>query len=1381
VSHPLIWLKKLEEEFFDEASKKRSDFTTDSILEISPGAGFDIERINLYRLFTYKDSSRVGSNQTPWTRIVSAAQIEPNRFLSQITRYAQNVGSKTPIDSGFLDTIPENHTSNAHQYLFARASSECLPYGGISLVDWFAFFATVCLPNDSILKCIASIVKKYPLPYVASNCETVLKSVDGFYNMPNIIECLLNGLMLKCKQHTLDITLKSKLFHINEVIDEVTQVVAISPKIRTKLLRPTFQFIANSAGLFNTDKSVHICNHSGWGPHSERIPRKLERVLVDNVQIPFADTRVNKEHKELMNDLFTRFKMKKTADFANALLEAEIGNTENSARDFTIAASLFLDLPTLSGYGRSLRCMTAAVSATDPVKKAEEFKQVFISILLNIHNLAKENDFHPIRQEDWISKCIGNWKTTGSGMPPVHVLVTKPSGQQEVMRTTMKVATGMIMNQEVFSRAAMERKLTIDNPGHVGSRDVPVKASRAVFPIAMPTNHAQMPLTEHMQAYISTAGKRGRSIMDIDASHFMVGASDTMGIRTVDDADVIALSGSTIYYALDMDMSEFDSHCIFENFRDPIMEGLRQIYSLYPEVQFNGMSYLDLIELGYGEGHVHKTFWDVGRRPILFSLSKIQDVQQEEVVFPPPLIKGEKSKPFYESKAWEFESAKRKRSSNKRSEPTQYAYSQLPGAYMLGVYNSKLKADLSKPVFVYPNDGPLAMDLLNSGKLYVGFRMDGKDATFLTSEASGEYSTLFFNTIANLAIQEFVIKLIKMKYDNIFRVVRKKALGDDIQIVLQKVGLSLTTEIIDNFLADIQEEVGSLGHLLSINKCFFRPWKAEFRQTHSLFGLMIPRDHIMYISSERKRILREPDNYLKSRHRVLLTKVSRGISNAFAILIFLFDVYMISRVNLRSMVINMSESLKVRSNMPNNLKGLGLKERNAALRAGFLNPYAIRRTSFTTIKDDSQYRMRNKQVLVRSILTAIAPMSANGFGLSTLVIPLIVTPAIYYRFYILRDQTIQHRLLYSFFLNACQTFLIPINFEDDSKDFRMSYSDSSFSFLYQNMYSLETRTLIENAGEKISIGRVGAKSNVRRMLSKCVQNFASVQRQNYESGTLFIISQLTSMKMVSSVSISPMLDEWVLGMSPMVTATSYSSVDNSGECPIFSLDKTFYILTEIFGMKLVSASRFINRDMFRSLIAREPALANVIAPEEIFKTLQEHGAIDNIDRTIPIFILRLMGFTERNSQAIYTFIQQNGACLFGEESLGGGWTDDTFGSMNIISDEFIKNNIFLPVNVSPRDIGIIYSCANFAAYLRLEKFLFEAKVVKKINYLSLIDGSKQLKKALRLKPDRIPSLGEIPDAMTIAVTLPILSSIFLRSKPKGFSLEAATEILSLAR
>lgn len=103
------------------------------------------------------------------------------------------------------------------------------------------------------------------------------------------------------------------------------------------------------------------------------------------------------------------------------------------------------------------------------------------------------------------------------------------------------------------------------------------------------------------------------------AAGFSAGFDESAGSRILDDMDLIYYSGNPDLFVIAVDYSAYDSHCVYSNFREPMIRALKDCFEKDAS-NFNGFTRSEIVEKAYGEGRMHSTLWNIGRKVVRTSV-----------------------------------------------------------------------------------------------------------------------------------------------------------------------------------------------------------------------------------------------------------------------------------------------------------------------------------------------------------------------------------------------------------------------------------------------------------------------------------------------------------------------------------------------------------------------------------------------------------------------------------------------------------------------------------------------------------------------------------------------------------------------------------------
>ncbi|KAF6214238.1 hypothetical protein GE061_008977 [Apolygus lucorum] len=304
------------------------------------------------------------------------------------------------------------------------------------------------------------------------------------------------------------------------------------------------------------------------------------------------------------------------------------------------------------------------------------------------------------------------------------------------------------------------------------------------------------------------------------------GFNESVGSRLVDDIDLVRMSGSPQCFLFACDFTAFDSHCVAENFRRPLVEGLLEVHEPYSDVIF-GRKLSEYVLLGYGPGRISGTYWNSGRRVVRINRN----------LLPASLVVEDRRLPSLDIPA-----------------------SVLVTTQDLSQYEDK--------------DGDA-----------LAVSVDGSDLFVLTSHGSGELTTLLFNSFENLSIVNFSVQEILRKFVSLLTVEYRRVVGDDSILVGRFRGdFDQFDGIIGTFIQCVQK----IGHVINPDKLINGFGYCKYRQTHCLRGVYIPANRLGYIQSEKVRFVSDAKQLSSSLRAVFMTKISRGSNVRLASWLYIY-------------------------------------------------------------------------------------------------------------------------------------------------------------------------------------------------------------------------------------------------------------------------------------------------------------------------------------------------------------------------------------------------------------------------------------------------------------------------------------------------------------
>lgn len=155
---------------------------------------------------------------------------------------------------------------------------------------------------------------------------------------------------------------------------------------------------------------------------------------------------------------------------------------------------MLLTLPVMCGYGRPDKYLATPQSVKDIDYSSSDISTEMKHVVKQLHNNAIGNGYQPLRREEWETSVLGFMKST-SAAEKVRVPKSastrsrdilkegRSTGNNNILTGTTNAVVGIVRGDEIFN-TDLER--TFDTPDtclSTGSRNVPIKATRAIYPV----------------------------------------------------------------------------------------------------------------------------------------------------------------------------------------------------------------------------------------------------------------------------------------------------------------------------------------------------------------------------------------------------------------------------------------------------------------------------------------------------------------------------------------------------------------------------------------------------------------------------------------------------------------------------------------------------------------------------------------------------------------------------------------------------------------------------------------------------------------------------------------------------------------------------------
>nr|QBL15251.1 VP1 [Bukakata virus] len=522
-----------------------------------------------------------------------------------------------------------------------------------------------------------------------------------------------------------------------------------------------------------------------------------------------------------------------------------------------VFASVCLSIQTITGYGRAW----IKNVGDDPEKLVAPASDNYVTRLANGTELnfrrayaeAQRHGYDIVPPEEMYTSLLRLAKNTSSGIA-TSVIVKKDYGpraakRSELVKITSRQKALVIMTHgdKIYTPEHLTAKFNTPLSYQTkGSRDVPIKATRTIYAIHLGVLAPQLILTLPLNEYFAKAGGSTHPSAPEIGGKIIVGDLEATGSRLIDASDTFRNTGDPDIMTLALDYSEYDSHMSVHNFRSGMIRGLRGAVATHSAWRYEGYTLDQLIDFAYGDGRITGTLWN-GRRSVTRVSRMLYEQLPEADRVPPP------DAPF-------------------RFLP--------PGVRPIRTKGMLPPSDDPDSVLVSP--------------------WDGSDLAYVTTHLSGENSTLVANSLHNLAIGRIIQEELAIQTPGVVEVLSEMYVGDDTLLYTRL----LTDDVlrIDKAIDVIFDTVKKCGHEASPSKTTYLPLSAEKTQTHAKQGVYIPQDRMMLVSSERRKDIESIRAYIRGQINVMVTKVSRGFSEALAHMILMMKTSLIGYRKLKRTV-----------------------------------------------------------------------------------------------------------------------------------------------------------------------------------------------------------------------------------------------------------------------------------------------------------------------------------------------------------------------------------------------------------------------------------------------------------------------------------------------
>uniref|UniRef100_A0AAU7E2K3 RNA-directed RNA polymerase n=1 Tax=Coleura bat reovirus TaxID=3141869 RepID=A0AAU7E2K3_9REOV len=791
----------------------------------------------------------------------------------------------------FLPPVRVNEDHKFHKFLNTRANKECALYGYMRFSDWVWLLSNLC-PESFGIRVLKGIIDEIGAPFSEiSKRQYEFRDLKGSYIIPTQVEACLQMSLLEIdvlgsrKKGKISFTIEEKQIKItwkekvrdkilffgksflskelyarieslkqdenisfNEILKNYFKFLLPWPKEMNNVARHVIPWIVKYWAYFS-DEFITLWYGDGLHPKKEDIP-----VLRPQIRKTANPNHLFLNNRGIYIEWSEMFEVvKEMPEFMRILTVSPFCEFDPDDVDTVRMLGLLLKLPVMGGFGRADKYASAPRSADENLIKDEEKTDIADTMFRNCLKLfdeANQERYMPLSPEDWTRTSFGYFKSTGASENVKMNLNTVREGDKGKISLHTKAGVGVVKGNDTFSKDMSRKFNVVGKQLSTGNRDVPVKATRTIFPIPLDVLVAQVCSCDHLLRYASTDIGTYEINSDRMAAQISSGSAESVGSRVLDDRDLIYASGTSRWLIITLDYGEYDSHCIWWNFREPIQRAFKDFFS-HDEARFQGRTRVELFDCGYGDGRVHNTLWNIGRRVFRASSTKIKEYEV--------------------TKEW------------KKNKEKFHQLVFIPAGVM-GIYVSSDKVE--------DNDG----DILACSAI-------GEDFVTLTSHGSGELTTLLFNSIENLSLCDQFIQDSFLRKFLTFRL--RRVVGDDLILICDLKTLSEPMPFRFDLIRDrMMDLVLRSGHVANPSKTFLGFGFVEYRQTHAYRGVLIPKDQVMLISSEKMKFVDKVQDFIGSIHAMFLTKISRGMNEELAEILFWYIIVTLTKMSTRRFVID---------------------------------------------------------------------------------------------------------------------------------------------------------------------------------------------------------------------------------------------------------------------------------------------------------------------------------------------------------------------------------------------------------------------------------------------------------------------------------------------
>lgn len=276
------------------------------------------------------------------------------------------------------------------------------------------------------------------------------------------------------------------------------------PKTRNNLLRAHITNIIKYFACFSRE-FVSISYQDGVNrtPKDIKIKTAVRRVCA-NPNLKFLDSNILLGIRKDMEKAFCAM-----PDFLKLVKVFMYVEFDPSDRPQVRFLSMLLSLPVLGGYDRADKYLATPHSEEDRGFEDADISREMYDVVRQLHSNATKHGYHPLEVREWERATLGFMKST-SAAEKVKIIksektlerdalrLNKMTGSKTILTGSSKAIVGIIKGSKIFTSDFHIMYDNVDNALSTGSRNVPVKATRAIFPVPLTVLAYQLAVYSHI-------------------------------------------------------------------------------------------------------------------------------------------------------------------------------------------------------------------------------------------------------------------------------------------------------------------------------------------------------------------------------------------------------------------------------------------------------------------------------------------------------------------------------------------------------------------------------------------------------------------------------------------------------------------------------------------------------------------------------------------------------------------------------------------------------------------------------------------------------------------------------------------------------------------